>query len=370
MRVYMDHNATTPLAAGVAQAMAAAAEVAWGNPSSVHAEGRAARDAVEAARRRLAGALGGAIEDIVFTSGGTEADVLGVAGLAHAGPVASSRLEHPAVLGALGEGAILLDADADGRLEASAVDRAVAAGAGVLTVQLANHELGTVQDVARLAAEARAAGLLVHCDAVQALGKIAIDVTALGVDTLAISGHKIGGPKGAGALWIRPGAPWRPPAGQAGHQERGRRGGTEAVLALVGLGAAVDGLPERLAAAPRVRSLAAALESGLRERGARIHGAGAPRVGNTVNAGFEDAPGEIVVTALDLAGIAVSTGAACTSGTVAPSPVLQAIGLSPAHASEAIRFSLGPENTEADVEVALEVLPAIVARARRFASVR
>jgi len=375
VRIYLDHNASAPLDPRVARAMAEAAAAPSGNPSSIHAEGRAARDALEAARRAVAALIGAAPADLVFTAGGTEADLLGVTGLARlaaATRVVTSGVEHPAVLGAAaalataGVGTVRVAIDGEGRLDPAAVAEACAGATAVVTVQLANHELGTVQEVAAIAAAARAAGARVHCDAVQAAGKLPIDVAALGADTVALSAHKIAGPQGIGALWVAPGLDLAPLA-PAGHQERGRRPGTENLLGAIGFAAAAAiAAAEGPGSAARVRQLAAELEAGLRGLGARIHGAGAPRVGNTVNAGFAGAPGEVVVAALDLAGVAVSTGAACTSGTVAPSPVLLALGLDPRAAAEAVRFSLGPGNTADEVHRVLELLPDIVARARRF----
>lgn len=380
VRRYLDHNATTPLDPRVREALIAALD-AVGNPSSVHAEGRAARDRLEGARRQVAAAIGAAVEDVVFTSGGTEADRLGVVGLARAGAEAGrprrvviAAVEHPAVTGAadrLAAEGFAVDTVActgEGVIEPDALARALGdGGASCVAIALANHELGTVQPIAELSAVAAGAGALVHCDAVQALGKVPVDVGALGVDALAISAHKIRGPKGAGALWVRPGLDLAPDA-PAGHQERGRRPGTEPLIAAIGLGAAAELVGELLADAPRQEALSRWLEEALLAAGARVHGRGSARVANTVNVAFEGAPGEVVVCALDIEGIAVSTGAACSSGTVAPSPVLLALGLSGERAAEAVRVSLGYGTTEDDVRALAELLPAIVARARRFAA--
>lgn len=380
MRIYLDYNATAPMPPAVRRAVAELAQAPGGNPSSVHAEGRAARDRLERARAQVAALLGAEPSELVFTSGGTEADLLGVRGLARAARAAgrparilTSGIEHPAVTGACralaGDGFAVeeLPVDADGVIDADAVARECAAGAALLTLQVANHELGTVQEVAALSAVARAHGVAVLADAVQALGKLPLSVAQLGASAVAVSAHKIGGPAGSGALWIADGVELAPPLAGGG-QERGRRPGTENLLGAVGFGAAAEltaaGGEARRAAA---NSAAAALEAGLRGvDGVRIHGAGARRVGNTVNAGFDGALGEVVVTALDLAGVAVSTGAACTSGTVAPSPVLLATGLTPERAAEAVRFSTGPETTADDIAAVLEKLPSILARARQF----
>lgn len=379
VRIYLDHNATTPLADPVRAAMNAALG-SWGNPSSVHEEGRAARDLVERARGQVAALLGAAAADVVFTSGGTEADAIGVIGLARLGRartgsevVVIPAVEHPAVHGAAAalarEGFRVrsLAANAEGRIEPGEVAAAIADGAAALAVALANHELGTVQEVAALAAVAREREVLVHCDAVQAAGRIPIEVAALGVDSLAISGHKLYGPKGVGALWIRGGLDLDP-LHPGGHQERGRRPGTENVPGIVGLGAAAGlATTAEPAAAATLAEVGGALEHGLAAMpGVRIHGGGARRVPGTVNAGFDGALGEVIVTALDLAGVSVSTGAACTSGTVQPSPVLRAIGVPVERAVEAVRFSAGRGTGLAEIREVLELLPEIVARARRF----
>jgi cysteine desulfurase len=377
-RIYLDHNATTPLCAEARAAMLEALD-AGGNPSSIHGEGRSARARVERARQAVAALLGGMSDEIVFTSGGTEADCLALVGLARLGRrqgrpavVVTSAIEHPAVRGAAAglaaEGFAIVDAavDGHGRLDLDALGRA-AAGAAVVAVALANHELGTLQDIASIAAVAHSAGALVACDAVQAAGKRPIDVTRLGVDALAISAHKLHGPAGVGALWLRRGLDVSP-LWPAGHQERGRRAGTENAAGIAGLGAAAAVAHDRLAAdAPRIAALAARLEAGLAAiPDVRIHGAGAERIGNTVNAGFGGALGESLVAALDLAGVAASTGAACTSGSVQPSAVLLGIGLRRDQAVEAVRFSLGRDTTEAEIDSVLALLPAIVDRARRF----
>jgi cysteine desulfurase len=375
VRRYLDHNATAPLDAEVRADMIAALDV-FGNPSSVHAEGRRARDLVERARREVARLVNGSESGVIFTAGGSEAIALGVVGAARAARAAgrgarvvSSPLEHPATHGALailakdGFEVVLAPVDARGRVDLDAVTRALAPGAALVSLMLANHELGNVTDVAQIVDAAHTAGAVVFSDVVQAAGKHPVDVSALGVDLVALSAHKLGGPKGAGALWAKPGILLEPLV--PGHQERGQRGGTEAVVNLVGLGtAARRARDERLGQAKVVRALATRLETGLVGLGARIHGDLEARLGNTVSAAFPGVPGEVVVMALDLEGIAVSTGAACTSGSVEPSPVLRALGQAPGMAAEAVRFSLGPQNRDDDVDAVLAVLPGIVARAR------
>lgn len=367
-RIYLDFNATAPLIPAAREAMTAAlADV--GNPSSIHREGRAARHLVEHARNRVAALLGRPREQIVFTSGGTEANALGVLGLAGAverrgGPrvVVGSPIDHPSLRGALaalgqrGWAIRMLPVTPDGALAPGPLD-----GAGLVAVAAVNHELGTLADTAALAAAARAAGALVHVDAVQAAGKL--DLAAIPADSLAISAHKLGGPAGTGALALT--VDDALPLVDGGHQERGRRPGTENTVGIAGLGAAAAAAAAALATWPEVTALGERLERGLLSLpGVRIHGAGAPRVGGTINAGFAGALGESIVVALDLAGVAVSTGAACTSGSVQPSPVLLALGLAPHEARSAVRFSLGRSTTAAEIDAVLERLPAIVARAR------
>jgi cysteine desulfurase len=358
-RIYLDHNATTPIIDAAKTAMMASAGA---NPSSIHHEGRQARDVVDKNRRLVAALLGAEHADVVFTSGGTEADYLGITGLAAGGRVAYAATEHPAVVGAAGATGRSIAVDRDGRLDLADLDRALAEDVAVVAIAAANHELGVVQDVPAIAARVHAAGARLHVDAVQAAGKAPLADVLPSADTVAISAHKLGGPMGAGALWIRPGAALAPPAG-GGHQEKGRRGGTENVVGIAGFGAAA--LWADPAGWPAVAALGARLEAGLVALGARIHGAGAPRIGGTINAGFPGVLGESVVIALDLAGVAASTGAACTSGTVAPSPVLLAIGLPEALARQAVRFSLGRTNTEADIDHVLAILPGILDTARR-----
>jgi cysteine desulfurase len=346
-RIYLDHNATTPLCSAARAAMMRVLDGEFGNPSSIHAEGRRARQVVEAARDQVAALVGGAAEEIVFTSGGTEADHLAMRLL---GPeVVTSPLEHPAVLGAAGSARVRVDEEGN-------IDPASIPEGRPLSIQLANHEIGNIFPIADYKKSA-----LFHCDAVQAAGKIAIDVRALGVDLLSISAHKIGGPKGVGALWVRRGVDL-PPLHRGGHQERERRPGTENVAGIVGFGAAAEEA-RRLGHVDEVRRLRDRLESGALALGARRNGS-AVRVGNTTNLAWEGVPGELLVAALDLEGVAVSTGAACTSGSVQPSPVLRALGQPAARAKEGVRFSLGPGNTVEEVDRVLLLLPALIARIR------
>jgi cysteine desulfurase len=369
-RIYLDFNATAPLVPAARDAITAAlAHV--GNPSSIHAEGRAMRQLVEQARTAVADLVGRARDRVVLTSGGTEANALGVLGLAavveqRCGPrvAVGSPIDHPSLRGALaalaprGWEVRWMPVDPAG---VPAVDRAAAAlvGAGLAAWGHVNHELGTVADTAALAAAARAAGALVHVDAVQAAGKLALgDVPA---DALALSGHKLGAPPGVGAVIVARDEGL--PLIDGGHQERGRRPGTENVLGAVGLGAAAQAA--RPAEWPAVAALGDRLERGLLAiGGVCVHGAAARRVGGTVNAGFAGARGDAIAMALDLAGVATSTGAACTSGSVQPSPVLLALGVPPRDARGAVRFSLGRVTSADEIDAVLALLPAIVARAR------
>jgi cysteine desulfurase len=404
-RIYLDFNATAPLGDDVRAAMTRAMEVG-GNPSSIHAEGRRARDAIEQARDRVARLTGRSREQLVFTSGGTEGNALGMLALAAvaerrglprvvaaaavdersgsgegAGPFSIDErsesgeggrtlsIDHPSLRGAVaalvarGWRLAPIAVSADGALDAGSLDAAATVdGVGLVAIAAVNHELGTVADP-RVIAAARARGALVHVDAVQAAGKLALG--ALDADALVVSAHKLGGPQGVGVLAIA--CDDGLPLVDAGHQERGRRPGTENLLGIVGFGAAAERADPASwpASWPAVAALGDRLEAGLRAiPGVRIHGAGAPRIGGTINAGFAGARGESIVIALDLAGIAASTGAACTSGTVEPSPVLLALGLPPDRAREAVRFSLGRSTTADEIDAVLERLPAIVARAR------
>ena len=364
-RIYLDFNATAPLGARARAAMSQAMADP-GNPSSIHAEGRRARDHVERARDHVARLVGRPREQVVFTSGGTEGNVLGVVGLAAVAErrglprvVAAAAIDHPSLRGAVaalvarGWQLRPIGVAATGALEASSLG-----GAGLVAIAAVNHEIGTVADPQIIVA-ARAAGALVHVDAVQAAGKLPLH--AIDADALVLSAHKLGGPQGIGAVAI----PLDDglPVFEAGHQERGRRPGTENTLGIVGFGAAAA--DANVASWPEVAALGERLEAGLRSiTGVRIHGAGARRIGGTVNAGFAGARGESIVIALDLAGIAASTGAACTSGSIQPSPVLLGFGLSADEAREAVRFSLGHSTTADEIDAVLERLPAIVARAR------
>jgi tRNA (5-methylaminomethyl-2-thiouridylate)-methyltransferase len=379
MSIYLDHNATTPPAPEVLDAMAAALRDLPGNPSSPHGPGRAARAAIERARAEVAALIGATPEEIVFTSGGTEGNELAIRGLlrgrraTRAGSgrqhVVSSPIEHPSVLGALAAADVdltLLPVAGDGTIDPQTLRAALRPETALVTLALANHELGNVYDLATLAEIAHEGGALFHADAVQAAGKIPVDVHALGVDAVTLSAHKIHGPKGSGAIFLRRGAPFEP-AGRGGHQERERRAGTENVAGIVGFGVAARLAASELSSvSARIATLRERLEARLLAiPGSRCHGVRGRGLPGTLNVGFADAPGQLVAAALDLEGVAVSTGAACTSGSLDPSAVLLALGLSRQEAASALRFGLGRGTTPEEIDRAARLVGEIVARVRR-----
>ena len=379
-KVYADHHATTPLDPEVLEVMRPWLEGLAANPSSTHGPGRAAREAVEAARAEVARVIGAEPSEIVFTSGGTEADSLAVRGGARAAretdPLRARVIFTAAEHAAVREAALSLDADGFEPVELSVNAHGVpAAGAfpafdertALVSALLANNETGAVfESLAELAARARAAGAVVHTDAVQAVGKIPVDVRALGVDLLALTAHKFGGPAGAGALFVRKGVRLQPLAAGGG-QERGRRGGTENVVGIVGLGAAIRLASTRLSSeAARLTGLRDRFEAGLLARvpGLEIHAIRGSRLPTATSALFPGTEAETLVAALDLQGIAVSAGSACHAGTTSPSRVLLALGRSPSEARATLRFSFGRTSREEDVDRLLEAVPRAVERAR------
>jgi cysteine desulfurase len=374
--VYLDHNATTPVRAEALLAMEEALRSAWGNPSSVHAEGAAARALVERARGEVAALLGTGPDAVVFTAGATESNNAAIRGrLRAAGPpgsVVASAAEHPSVdaplaaLEAAGWRILRVPVDAEGRLDPEAVAAALAPDTALVTLLWGNNETGVVQPLEPIAARVRERGIPLHVDATQCVGKLPIDLRRLPVDLLSLSAHKLGGPKGVGALFARRG---REPAPLllGGPQERRRRGGTENVPGIAGLGAAcalaARELPERIRSWGRLRDR---LWDGIREKVPRVRRNGSAEhvLCNTLNVEIEGASGEVLVQALDLEGIAASTGAACASGSVHPSHVLEAMGRSAAAARSSLRLSVGHGVDESDVDRVLAVLPDLVARAR------
>ena len=378
-RVYFDHNATTPVEPQVLEAMLPYLSGEFGNASSIHTFGQRARAAVETARDQVAALIEARSQEIVFTSGGTESDNHAIFGIVQVAGrsqkhVITTAIEHEAVLNTCqalekaGVSATYLPVDRDGRVSPDAVRRALRPETVLVTVMHANNELGTVQPLEEIGAIAAEADVYFHTDAVQSAGKIPIDVNALRVDLLSLSGHKFYAPKGIGALYVRGGTRLRQLL-FGGHHQRGFRPGTENVAGIVGLGKAAEIARKALAEdARRISALRDRLETRLLRSvpHARVNGAGAPRTPNTTNITFPGIEGEALVIALDLKGVACSTGAACSSGAVEPSHVLTAIGLPPEEARASLRFSLGRHTTDADVEFALKVVPAAVEQLREL----
>lgn len=376
-RCYFDHNATTPVDPRVLEAMLPYYGPEFGNASSLHRFGQDARQGVEGARRQVAAQLGCDAKDVVFTSGGTEADNLAVFGTvrAAAGPsrhVITTQIEHPAVLNACeqlereGADVTYLPVSGEGLVAPDDVRSALRSDTVLITVMHANNELGTVQPIEEIGLIAREAGVPFHADGVQSFGKASIKVKELGVDFFSLSAHKIYGPKGAGALYVRRGLQLAK-VQYGGSHERDRRPGTENVPGIVGLGAAADLVgSDREAENQRVSRLRDRLEQGMLESipDAHVHCGGSPRLPTTSSVRFDHAESEPLLIALDLQGFAVSSGSACSSGAVKPSHVLTAIGLSRDEAKSTLRFSLGRQTDDDQVDALLETLPAIVERLR------
>ncbi|PYU39321.1 MAG: cysteine desulfurase NifS [Acidobacteria bacterium] len=397
-RVYLDFNATTPVEPEVLDAMLPFFSTEFGNAASIHTFGQKSRAAVETAREKVAALIGARPQEIVFTSGGTESDnhaIFGVVlqpllqarsevegsvahGAVRSGEIGrhiiTTAIEHEAVLNACqalekeGVAVTYLPTDQEGQIDLEELRRAIRPETILITVMHANNELGTIQpleEIGRLAAEA---DVYLHTDAVQSAGKIPIDVNALGVDLLSLSGHKLYAPKGIGALYVRGGTRLRQLL-YGGHHQRGFRPGTENVAGIVGFGKAAEIARKSLReTAQRVSTLRDKLEQGLLHRvpQSRVNGGAAPRTPNTANLVFPGVEGEALLIALDLRGLACSTGAACSSGAVEPSHVLTAIGLPPEDARASLRFSLGRHTTSADLDFALNVVPAAVAQLREL----
>lgn len=371
-RLYFDHNATTPIAPVAREAVLGSMDEAWANPSSLHQDGQRARQCFEQARARVAAFLGCTPKEVVFTGGGTEAANLAVLGSVRASArqdrhVLTTAIEHPAVLEACaqlereGVAVTYLQPTRQGVIDPEQFRRHLKKTTVLASVMHANNETGAVHGIAALAAMAREAGVLFHSDGVQAAGKLRLSLAGAGVDFYSISAHKLNAPKGCGALYIRSGAALTPTI-HGGRQERGRRAGTESVTLAAALGAAVT--MERADWTP----LRDRLEQGLVSRipGVRVNAGQAARLPNTSNLAFDGITAESLVIALDLRGFAVSTGAACSSGSVEPSHVLLAMGLTPEQARSSVRFSLGLGNTVEQVDLLLEAAVEAVARLRRL----
>jgi cysteine desulfurase len=378
MRVYFDYNATTPLAPEVTDAVMRAMRDVFGNASSVHHFGQQAKATMDEARSAVAALLNADPSEIVFTSGGTESDNFAIRGAAEAleptgrRHLIASAIEHEAVLNTFralarrGWRTTLLPVDQSGIVSPDRLREAIDSDTALVSVMHANNEIGTIQPVAALAAIAHEHGALLHTDAVQSAGKIPVDVRALGVDLLSLSAHKFNGPKGAGVLWIKRGTRMQPTV-TGGKHERNRRAGTENVAAIAGLGVAAKLAAGKMTAeAVRVSALRDRLETGiLRDvAGTVVNGARDPRVPNTTNISVERVEAESLLIALDLEGIAVSTGSACSSGTLEPSHVLKAMGLPSHRTQNSLRFSLGMLSTPEEVERVIDVLPRLVEKLR------
>jgi len=386
-RVYLDHNATTPTHPEVVKAMLPYYQEIFGNPSSIHQFGQQARKALDESREKVAEFIGAKPEEIVFTSGGTEANNLAIKGVAYANQargkhIITSAIEHHAVLNPckyLEERdfkVTYLGVDKYGLIDPEEVRKAVSDETILVTIMHANNEVGTIEPIEEIGKiikelnESRIKDnkpkIYFHTDAVQTVGKIPIDVDKLNVDLLSLSGHKLYGPKGIGALYIRKGTRIESQI-QGGHHERNRRAGTENVPGIVGLAKAIEIAEETMEEESiRLTYLRDKLCSGISEKIDNVYLNGHPgkRLPNTLSMCFEFVEGESIILNLDLKGIAVSSGSACTSGSLEPSHVLKAMGVEPALAQGSIRFSLGKDNTEEDIDYILEVLPEIISRLR------
>lgn len=379
MRIYLDYNATAPPVAEVTEAVARAMREDFGNPSSVHAYGQRAKAAVDQARAQVAALLEAEASEVVFTSGGTESDNFALTGAFEAVAATDRRrivttgIEHEAVLNTVralatrGADVVIVPARPDGIVDAAAFAAAVTSETAVVSVMLANNEIGTIQPVAEIAALCRARGVLMHTDAVQAMGKIPVSVRALGVDLLSLSAHKFCGPKGTGALWIRRGVRLVSQT-TGGRQERNRRAGTENVPGLVGFGVAARLARETLPASASIAGLRDRLEFGILKQvpGTAVNGGPHSRVPNTTNISFDGVEAESLLIALDLEGVAVSTGSACSSGSLEPSHVLRAMGLPNARARNSLRFSLGASTTRDEIDFVTGMLTGLVTKLRRL----
>ncbi|KAF5087692.1 cysteine desulfurase NifS [Methanoculleus horonobensis] len=381
--VYMDHAATTPVRPEVARAMLPYFSERFGNPSSLYALAREAKEAVEEARGQVAAAIGATPEEIYFTSGGTEADNWAIKGTAAArrkkgDHIITSSIEHHAVLHTCenlekqGYRVTYLPVDEFGRVEPGSVEAAITDATILISVMAANNEIGTIQPVRAIAEVAHDHKIPFHTDAVQAIGTFPVDVNEMGADLLALSAHKFGGPKGTGALYVRRGTR----VGtfmDGGAQERGRRAGTENVPGIVGLGRAIElavaGMPQN---APRLAAMRDRLIRGIMDAipDTRLNGHPTERLPNNVNVAFRYVEGESILLMLDALGVAASTGSACTSASLEPSHVLTSCGLAPEHAHGSLRLTLGYANTEEDVDYVLEVLPGIIERLRAISPLR
>jgi cysteine desulfurase len=377
MSIYLDYNSTTPVDPAVLTAMLPYLAGNYGNANSIHSAGQRARAAVDAARQTVADLLGAKPAEIVFTCGGTEADNLAILGIVNPcvqprKHVVTTAIEHHAVLNTAqalekqGVDVTYVPVSREGIVDPEEIREAIRPETILISVMMANNELGTIQPIEEIGRMAADEDIYFHCDAVQAAGKLRIDVKRLGVDLLSISGHKLYAPKGVGALFVRSGTELGP-LFFGGHHERDRRPGTENVPGIVGLGKAAELAMENLDSdAARIAALRDRLEGALLDslRGVRVNGSATQRVPNTCNLSFDAAGGEALVIALDLQGVMCSSGAACSSGAVEPSHVLTAIGLTAEQARSSLRFSLGRPTTEHEIDEAIRIIPPVVERLR------
>lgn len=377
--IYLDHNATTPLAPEVLEAMLPVLREHFGNPSSIHSHGRFARVRMDEAREQVADLIHARPGEIVFTSGGTESDNLAVQGAAFAlqdkgRHIITSRIEHPAVLNAcrelekLGFEVDYLSVNRFGRVDLEQLQQVVNDKTILITIQQGNSEVGTLQDIRKIGEIARARGVLFHTDAVQSVGKVPVDVKELPVDLLSFSAHKLNGPKGAGALYLRQGCPKLYPLISGGGQEKKRRGGTENVAGIVGFGKACE-IAKRQLESPGFNYLER-IRDGLYQSitnvvsGVEFYGDRESRLPNTLSLGFEGVGGDTLLMGLDVEGISVSTGSACSSGSPLPSHVLLAMGIPEEKINGSLRFSVGWSNTRDEMEIVSETLRRIIQRIR------
>jgi cysteine desulfurase len=378
-KVYLDNNATTPIHPEVKDVMTNFLSEKFGNPSSIHWAGREAKKALEDAREKVAEIINAEPSEIVFTGSGTEANNMAIKGIAFQnlekkGHIITSSVEHPSVLNTCkylekkGFEVTYLPVDSYGMIDPEDLKKSIKKNTILVSIMMANNEIGNIYPVKELASIAKENNIPFHCDAVQSLGKIEVDVKKLGVDLLSISAHKIYAPKGVGALYIRKGLKIEPLI-TGGHQEKNRRGGTENMIGIVGFGKACEiAKKEMNEVAERVRRLRDKLEKGIMEKipDVKLNGHPEKRVPTTLNVSFLYVEGESILLNLDMEGIAASSGSACTSGTLDPSHVLTAMGISHEVAHGSIRFSLGRDTTEEDIDYVLEVLPPIIEKLRSY----
>jgi len=378
MRVYADNNATTMVAPEVVEEMAPFFTEHYGNPSSMHSFGEVAENKVAEARDKVAGFLGASPEEIMFTSCGSESDNAAIRGTLESYPekrhIVTTRVEHPAVLNFckrmedFGYQVTYLAVDPSGQIDLQELEDSITDDTAIVSVMYANNETGVVFPVSKVAEIVKSKGAVFHCDAVQAAGKLPLDVSDIPFDLVTISGHKIHAPKGIAALYVRRGTKFRPLI-IGGHQEKGRRGGTENVPGIVALGKACELAAEHAEEErTRIRNLQDKLERALVDQtpDARVNGEGSPRLPNTLNISFKFVEGEAILLMMNAVGIAASSGSACTSGSLEPSHVLRAMGIPYTYAQGSVRFSLSRYNTEDQVEYVIEQLPPIIQRLREI----